>query len=118
MSRTRLEIQSKESLKTYDSCDNFIKYMNYKDVTVNISYVYQVLREFTNQNYIAINNVLREGDFKYHYPKIKFGNWNIKNNNDGSFNINYILIIIHLYKNNINLINIIKNVENKAGNSI
>ena len=89
MSRTRLEIQSKESLKTYNSCDNFIKYMNYKDVTVNISYIYQVLKEYTNQNYIAINNVLREGDFKYHYPKIKFGNWNIKNNNDSSFNINF-----------------------------
>ena len=80
MSRTRLEIQSKEGLKTYNSCDNFIKYMNCKDVTVNESYIYNVLKEYTNQNYIAINNILREGNFNYHYPNIKFGKFVLKNN--------------------------------------
>ena len=57
MSRSRLEIQSKDVLKTYNSCDNFIEYLNFKDITVSESYVYQVLKEYTNQNYIAINNL-------------------------------------------------------------
>ena len=60
MSRSRLEIQSKDVLKTYNSCDNFIEYLNYKHITVSESYVYQVLKEYTNQNYIAINNLLEK----------------------------------------------------------
>ena len=89
MSRSRLEIQSKEGLKTYNTNTKFVNYLNYRNYNVNTSYAYQVLKEYTNQNYIAINNYLREGYYQYHLPNMRFGDFKTTNNKDGTLTVSF-----------------------------
>ena len=51
MSRSRLEIQSKEGLKTYNTNTKFVNYLNYRNYNVNASYAYQVLKEYSASIY-------------------------------------------------------------------
>ena len=63
--RSRLEIQANEDFKISYSNEQFIRYMHQPLAGSNVSKknALAILKDYTNQAYIQINNFLRKGNY-------------------------------------------------------
>ena len=68
MKRSRMDIQSEGTYQVYYSNKYFLGFLNKLGWKDNENFTVTILRDYTNQMYIEINEYLRKGDYCW-YPK-------------------------------------------------